>query len=215
MSDLEKLADEIARKIDRAVGDVEKKVRTKWKGNWKSEFDKTAYEFRSKTSNIRKMPDRLSDLATDGGCAMRYLLAYGVKSVAFFLGLGGLIAAATALPDAHPDWEQITAGLSLLIAAQFLWWGGNRVKRSAEKRAYVRDQNRIIRLAREKGGNLTVLEAATESRLAVEKADEILRELAVMGHAEMRVSDSGMVVYHFPEIERWDEKHWAKPVDEL
>ena len=25
----------------------------------------------------------------------------------------------------------------------------------------------------------------------------------------------GLVVYHFPEIERWDEKYRARPVDEL
>ena len=49
----------------------------------------------------------------------------------------------------------------------------------------------------------------------MEKAEEILRELAVRGHAEMRVSESGLVVYHFPEIEHWDERHWARPVDEL
>ena len=49
----------------------------------------------------------------------------------------------------------------------------------------------------------------------LEKAEEILRELAARGHVEVRVSDSGLMVYHFPEIERWDEKHWAKPVDEL
>ena len=54
-----------------------------------------------------------------------------------------------------------------------------------------------------------------DTRITVEKTEEILRELTISGHAEMRISDSGMVVYHFPEIERWDEKHRARPVDEL
>ncbi len=51
--------------------------------------------------------------------------------------------------------------------------------------------------------------------MTVEKAEEILRDLAVRGHAEVRVSESGMIVYHFLEIERQDEKSRARPVDEL
>jgi hypothetical protein len=31
----------------------------------------------------------------------------------------------------------------------------------------------------------------------------------------MRISESGMIVYYFPEIERWEERHWAKRVDDL
>ena len=58
-------------------------------------------------------------------------------------------------------------------------------------------------------------EAAMGTRITVEKTEEILRELTISGHAEMRISDSGLVVYHFPEIERWDEKYRARPVDEL
>lgn len=34
--------------------------------------------------------------------------------------------------------------------------------------------------------------------MTVEKAEEILRELAARGHAEVRVSESGLIVYYFP-----------------
>ena len=60
-----------------------------------------------------------------------------------------------------------------------------------------------------------MIEAATESKITVEKTEELLRELVLSGYAEMRISDSGLVAYHFLEIERWNEKHWARPVDEL
>lgn len=217
MRDLERLADEIARKIDRAVNDTERKVRSKWQHQWKIQVDRTTDDFRSASREIKRVPNKLSDMATDGSCAMRYLLSYGLKSFAFLMGLGGLIAAATAVVSSHhgPDLEQLSVGLSLLVASQLMWWVGNRVRRSADQRSYARDQYKILRLAREKDGSLTVLETATETRLTVEKAEEILRELAVRGHAEMRISDSGLVVYHFPEIERWEEKRWARPVDEL
>lgn len=147
---------------------------------------------------------------------MRYLMAYSMKGFGLMNGLGGFFMVAVALAEHGPQGsEALCMGLGLLVFSQMLWWGGNRFKKSAEERTYARDQHRILRLAREKEGSITVLEAATEIRMTVDKAEEILRELAARGHAEMRISDSGMIVYHFPEIERWEERHWAKRVDDL
>lgn len=216
MRDLEKLADEIARKIDRAVNEVENKVKGKVKTRFTAHMHRAQDDVRATTDSIKRVPNRLSDLATDGGCAMRYLMAYGMKGVGLMQGLGGMFVIAIALAEqGFRGSEPLSIGLSLLVCSQVLWWGGNRVKKSADKRAYARDQYRILRLAREKDGSLTVLEVATEIRMTVEKAEEILRELAARGHAEMRIADSGMIVYHFPEIERWEERHWAKRVDDL
>jgi hypothetical protein len=210
MRELEKLADEIARKIDRAVSDVENQVKKRVKVKWQSHSQD---DFRPTTNSPKRVSGRLSDLATDGGSAMRYLTAYGLKAFAFMMGLGGLITASVGVTD--QDLEVLSVGLSLLVFSQVMWWGGNRFRKSADSRAYARDQHRILRLAREKEGSLTVLETATEIRMTVEKAEEILRELAARGHAEMRISDSGMIVYYFPEIDRWEERHWAKRVDDL
>ena len=148
---------------------------------------------------------------------MRYLFAYCLKGWAFCQGFGGLMLVAITLATSERPWhqEEISIGLVLLATSQVLWWIGQRVTKSADQKAYARDQHRILRLAREKGGNLTVIEAATDGRMTAEKAEEILRELAVQGHAEVRVTDSGVMVYHFLEISRWDEKQWARPVDEL
>jgi hypothetical protein len=213
MREFEKLADEIARKIDRAVNDVENKIKDKVKIQWESRKHRSKDDFRSRTDSFKRVPDRLSDLATDGGSAMRYLTAYGMKAFGLMMGLGGLITASVGA--VQQDLEPVSVGLSLLVFSQVMWWGGSRFKKSADGRAYARDQQRILRLAREKDGSVTVLEAATEIRMTVDKAEEILRDLAVRGHAEMRISESGMIVYYFPEIERWEERHWAKRVDDL
>ena len=216
MRELEKLADEIARKIDRAVNDVENKVKSRVQEKWQSRMHRTQDHVRATTDSIRRVPDCLSDFATDGGCAMRYLMAYGMKGFGGMMGLGGLIVTTMGIVEYWSKGaEPLIVGLSLLVFSQMLWWGGNRFKKSADGRAYARDQHRILRLAREKEGSITVLEAATEIRMTVDKAEEILRDLAARGHAEMRISDSGMIVYHFPEIERWEERHWAKRVDDL
>ena len=221
MRDLEKLADEIASKIDRAVNDAERKIKKKWKGNWEARVHSASSDFQ--INSFKRVPDRLSDLATDGSCAMRYLFAYGLIGMATLMGFCGLMLVLMVLIQ-HPPWvdgttpfmhEEFSGGLVLIIISQIIWWAGRRVKRSGDKKAHAKNQHRILRLARNKGGSLTVIEAATDTRITVEKTEEILRELTIRGHAEMRISDSGMVVYHFPEIEHWDEKYRARPVDEF
>ena len=90
------------------------------------------------------------------------------------------------------------------------WLAGRLLHRSADRKRHAQHQHRLLKLAREKDGKLTVLEAATDARMTVEKAEDILRDLAIRGHAEVRVSDSGMMVYHFPEIERWEENRTVR-----
>lgn len=221
MRDLEKLADEIASKIDRAVNDAERKIKKKWNGNWEARVHSASSDFQTATHSFKRVPDRLSDLATDGSCAMRYLFAYGLIGMAALMGFSGLMLVLMVLIE-HPPWtsgttsfEKLSGGLALIVFSQLIWWAGRRVKRSGDKKAHAKNQHRILRLAREKGGSLTVTEAAMDTRITVEKTEEILRELTISGHAEMRISDSGLVVYHFPEIEHWDEKNRARPVDEL
>ncbi len=146
---------------------------------------------------------------------MRYLFGYFLKGFAVLQGVIGLTVALTALMTGRHTWQMVSVGLLLLATAQLIWWTGRLVHRSADRKRYVQHQHRLLKLARKKGGSLTVLEAATDARMTVEKAEEILRELAARGHAEVRVSESGLIVYCFPEIERWDEKHRARPVHEL
>ncbi len=221
MRDLEKLADEIASKIDHAVNNAERKIKKKWNGNWEARVHSASSDFQTATNSFKRVPDRLSDLATDGSCAMRYLFAYGLIGMAALLGFCGLMLVLMVLIE-HPPWtsgttsfEKLSGGLALIVFSQLIWWAGRRVKRSGDKKAHAKNQHRILRLARDKGGSLTVTEAAMDTRITVEKTEEILRELTISGHAEMRISDSGLVVYHFPEIEHWDEKNRARPVDEL
>lgn len=221
MRDLEKLADEIASKIDRAVNNAERKIKKKWNGNWEARVHSASSDFQTATHSFKRVPDRLSDLATDGSCAMRYLFAYGLIGMAALMGFCGLMLVLMVLIE-HPPWtsgttsfEKLSGGLALIVFSQLIWWAGRRVKRSGDKKAHAKNQHRILRLARDKGGSLTVTEAAMDTRITVEKTEEILRELTISGHAEMRISDSGLVVYHFLEIEHWDEKNRARPVDEL
>jgi hypothetical protein len=211
MREAQKILDEIAHEIKTAVDDLKRNapkyvnIRPEWKSRSKS-----SDTFRK----VKQMPDRLSDLAADGSCAMRYLFGYTFKGFAILQVVCGLFIIGMSGVE---GWvlHKLCVGLVLSASAQLFWIAGRLIHRSADRKRYAQYQHRLLKLAREKGGSLTVLEAATDTRITVEKSEEILRELAVRGHVEVRVSESGLMVYHFPEIERWDEKHWAKPVDEL
>lgn len=149
---------------------------------------------------------------------MRYALAFVLKSTAILFGLGGLMG--PVFSGFQPSGFRLDAldfsmGLVVVAIALVFWLAGCRVHTAAERKRYAQYQHRLLRLAREKGGSLTVLEAATDGRMTVERAAEILGALAVGGSTEVRVSESGLVVYHFPEIERGAEKYRAKPVDDL
>ena len=211
MREAQKILDEIAHEIQTAVDDIKRnapkyvKIPPEWKTRSKS-----SDAFRK----VKQMPDRLSDLTVDGSCAMRYLFGYTLKGFSVILVLTGLVTIAVSGAEGW-NLHKLCGGLFLVTIAQLFWVAGRLVHRSADRKRYGQYQHRLLKLAREKGGCLTVLEAATDTRITVEKSEEILRELAARGHVEVRVSESGLLVYHFPEIERWDEKHRAKPVDEL
>ncbi len=217
MSDFQRIADKIVYEVDKAVREAQNSWQENWKARSSWRHTRPAQNLKTAATHLKRMPVRLSDLATDGSIAMRYLFGYLLKGLAALQGFGGLMVAGIAVATKSNPWnhKELSIGLVLLATAQLVWWAGRLVHRSADRKQHGKDQHRLLRLAREKGGNLTVLEAATDGRLTVEKSEEILRELAARGHAEVRVSDSGLLVYHFPEIVRWDEKHWAKPVDEL
>ena len=213
MRNIESVLDEIAYEVQKTVREARKNCRRGWAA-WRETGP--VRDVRTAADRLKRVPDRLSDLATDGSCAMRYLFGYLLKGFAALQGFGGLIASVVAVTGKGPwDMKALSIGLLLVATAQLIWWAGILVHRSADRKRYAQHQHRLLKLAREKGGSLTVLEAATDARMTVEKAEEILRELAARGHAEVRISDSGLIVYHFPEILRWEEKHWAKPVDEL
>lgn len=206
--------EEIVSDVSDALKDAESNIRREW--HWaKSEWGQSqaSNDFRSAGMKFRNVPNRVSDFATDGSCLVRYMFAYSTKGFAALMGLGELITTIVGFSQGNKD--PTTVGLCLLVFAQFAYWTGHRIQKTADRRGDEKDQNRLLRLARDRSGSLSVIEAATDLRLTVDKTEAILRELAARGYAEVRVSESGLLVYHFHEIERAHEKRDAKPVDEL
>jgi hypothetical protein len=68
----------------------------------------------------------------------------------------------------------------------------------------------LVRLARERGGKLTVVEAMSDLRLDAHLAEDALKELQVSEMAELELTDSGLIVYSFEDVKLLDEKDTAR-----
>jgi hypothetical protein len=81
--------------------------------------------------------------------------------------------------------------------------------RSAARRDELRQHTldaEILRLAAHHGGRLTLVEVMTALAISGEAAQQSLNRLAARDIAEIRITDSGVLVYAFHDIQRLDEK---------
>lgn len=58
----------------------------------------------------------------------------------------------------------------------------------------------VLRLARSRGGTLTIPEITLETSLSLDEAEDIMNILASKGYARMRIGSSGAILYEFPGI---------------
>ena len=155
--------------------------------------------------------------AIEGGCkrlGALFLKMLAVPLVPIGLGfmLYGLFQILRA--DAPGDHFALFAvGVTQVIFGSLLWMLAKKLDAAAHLLRYRRQQNRVVRLARQRGGRLTVTETAADTGLTVEEAAEILKRLADGGVVEVEITDSGLIVYRFPEVLFAHEKHWSRGVE--
>ncbi len=70
----------------------------------------------------------------------------------------------------------------------------------------------LLKLAERKGGKLTVVEVVSETAVDAESAKEALESLAVQGFAQVELTDSGVIVYAFYDIQHLPDKPSSKGV---
>ncbi len=125
-----------------------------------------------------------------GGLARRVFGA-GVILVATLMILMGIV---TFTPEMIAVGGVMGAGGSLT----FLWgWGALQARRKAVMRGMER---KILRLAKERRGVLTVTDVAAELDLSLEAAEKILIGMDDGFRIRSDVTDVGVIVYEFPEI---------------
>ena len=108
---------------------------------------------------------------------------------------------------------QLAIGVTQTIFGSLLWMLAKKLDAAAHLVRYRRQQNRVVRLAHKRNGRLTVTETAADTGLTVEEAAEILKRLADGGFVEVEITDSGLIVYRFPEVLFAHEKQWSRGVE--
>jgi hypothetical protein len=118
---------------------------------------------------------------------------------------GGTTLAALALTVGLP-----AAGAVLLARGHYAE-KSRLTGRKAELRQNTIDAE-ILRLAGERGGQLTAVEVATALSMTPESAAESLKSLGIRGQADVQVTDDGVLVYSFYDVRHLGGKSTAKGV---
>lgn len=156
--------------------------------------------------------------AIESGCKRLGALFLKVLAVPIVpIGLGLMLYGLFQMlrPEA-PDsdfFELFAIGVTQVIFGSLLWILAKKLDAAAHLVRYRRQQSRVVRLARQRGGRLTVTETAADTGLTVEEASEILKRLADGGFVEVEITDSGLIVYRFPEVLFAHEKNWSRGVE--
>ena len=99
------------------------------------------------------------------------------------------------------------------IALAISHFGGR--DRLARRREALRQQtieSEILRLAGQHAGRLTAVEVAQAMAITPEAAKVVLDELAVREHADLEITESGVIVYSFYDVRHLGQKSSAKGV---
>lgn len=109
----------------------------------------------------------------------------------------------------------ITVGVPMvggLALAAGHFGGRGRLARRREELRQQTIESEILRLAARHDGKLTAVEVASEMALAPEAAKDALDALAVREHADLEITESGVIVYSFHDVRHLNQKSRAKGV---
>lgn len=137
----------------------------------------------------------------DGGlkrAGAMFLTAWAVILLA--AGLGLVLYGLAERIDSN-DWQEpLSIGVAVFAVGAGTWYLARRLDLAARQARARRDESRVLQLARQRGGRLTVTEAAVETGLTAAESEVILRGLAEGGFVEIEVSEAGIMTYRFPEF---------------
>lgn len=116
------------------------------------------------------------------------------------LGLGGLgILVGLGFQGFVP---LIGGGVSMALGLRKLGQKNKKLPSGMNARQlqdFKMDDKMIIRLAKRKGGKLTVAELSRQTSLTPQQAKERLEQFHLQGKTDLHVTDDGVIVYEFIE----------------
>jgi len=118
------------------------------------------------------------------------------------IGVAMVLAAALMISVGFVEFELAAVAVGSVLGAGgtgTIWWG---LKARQDRRAAVmtRLQRRVLLLATEKGGTLTVTEVAASLNLSLTAAEGVLESMDDGLRVRSDVTNQGIIVYEFPEV---------------
>jgi hypothetical protein len=142
-----------------------------------------------------------------GGAA---LLALAAFMFAGFLG-ADISASGGAKSIAFIIAVLLPAGGGAALILSHVRGKGQLAGRKAELRQQTLEAE-VLRLAAQQQGKITVVETVTALAVTPEEAKEALDALARRGLADFQVTDSGVIVYAFHDVQKLSEKSKARGI---
>lgn len=139
--------------------------------------------------------DRGAGMAEDeelprGGGARRVLGTVFILVALLLLGIGFV------------EWEPglfAVGGVTGTAGTLGLWWG-LQAKKERRKAIMARLQRRVLLLAGERGGTLTVTDVAAHLNLSLNAAEKVLIAMDDGFRVRSEITDEGLLLYEFPEV---------------
>ena len=147
---------------------------------------------------------------------MGKLIGGGVLiAVALFMLLGSFNASRTvstpAMIAALLFTVALPAGAGFALIRSHLRARGAFAQRREDLRRQTQEAE-IFSFARESGGKVTVVEITSRLALPMETVESLLAGLHERGAAEIEITDDGLLVYRFPDIQRLPGKESSRDV---
>ena len=101
------------------------------------------------------------------------------------------------------------AGVTILMKH---FQGGKRLESRREQLRLQTQEAELLRMAGEQGGRLTVVEVVRELAMTHADAETLLKSTVQNGVAEIEITDDGLLVYRFPDIQMLGGKSGSKGV---
>jgi len=116
------------------------------------------------------------------------------------VGLAGVAAIMISAGLANFFFPVVAVGSVIGAGGTAMFWWGQKAKQELHSVLAARTQRRVLMLATEKGGILTVTEVAASLNMSLEKAEEIMNGMDDGFRVRSDVTDEGIIVYEFPEV---------------
>jgi hypothetical protein len=89
-------------------------------------------------------------------------------------------------------------GLPPTVLGAWLVWDLRQHQQQSSEALLQQQEQQFLRLLQAHGGELTVIQFATETQMSLEDSKEFLDQQAKFLNASFDVSDTGAIVYRFP-----------------